>query len=217
MDRLKQMKNSLISCVQSQINGNLSEVDTEELGDAIDMIKDLEEAIYYCTITEAMEGNKKEDEMYRESEYMRDMDKPYGRMYYGKGRNPGGMKPNGGRTTMYYGGKPGRDHEDMMWEEPDYTDDLTTHNREWKRKMGQPYYDYPVEMLRDSKEGRSPLARKMYMEVKETSADKTMHMKELEKYMQELSQDITEMIEKASAEEKQMLQQKIAALATKIK
>jgi hypothetical protein len=32
----------------------LSEVDTKELGEAIDMIKDLEEAIYYCTVTEAM-------------------------------------------------------------------------------------------------------------------------------------------------------------------
>lgn len=203
MDRLKQMKDSLISCVQSQINGNLSEVDTEELGDAIDMIKDLEEAIYYCTITEAMEGNKKEDKMHSNPGYMRDMDRPYGRMYYGKGK----------------GGKPGYEngHEGTEWEDSEYVNDYAPHNREWKRKMGQPYYDYPVEMLRDSKEGRSPLARKMYMEVKETSADKTMHMKELDKYMQELSQDITEMIEKASAEEKQMLQQKIAALATKIK
>jgi hypothetical protein len=32
----------------------LGEVDTKELGEAIDMIKDLEEAIYYCTVTEAM-------------------------------------------------------------------------------------------------------------------------------------------------------------------
>ncbi len=27
------------------------------MGEAIDMIKDLEEAIYYCTVTEAMKGN----------------------------------------------------------------------------------------------------------------------------------------------------------------
>jgi hypothetical protein len=41
-------------------------------------------------------------------------------------------------------------------------------------------------------------------------------MQELEKYMHELTTDITEMIEGASAEEKQMLKTKISALATKI-
>jgi hypothetical protein len=39
---------------------HLDTVDTKELGEAIDMIKDLSEAIYYCTITEAME--KKDEE-----------------------------------------------------------------------------------------------------------------------------------------------------------
>ena len=54
MDRLKQMKNMLISCIENQMT-HLEEVDTKELGEAIDMIKDLEEAIYYCTVVEAME------------------------------------------------------------------------------------------------------------------------------------------------------------------
>lgn len=40
---------------------NLKETDTEELGQAVDMIKDLEEAIYYCTITKAMEKSEKEE------------------------------------------------------------------------------------------------------------------------------------------------------------
>jgi phage anti-repressor protein len=33
---------------------HLDKVDAKELGEAIDMIKDLAEAIYYCTITDAM-------------------------------------------------------------------------------------------------------------------------------------------------------------------
>lgn len=41
-------------------------------------------------------------------------------------------------------------------------------------------------------------------------------LKELEEYMQELNADILEMIEGASQEEKQLLQKKIALLATKI-
>jgi hypothetical protein len=39
---------------------HLDSVDAKELGEAIDMIKDLSEAIYYCTITEAMEAKGKE-------------------------------------------------------------------------------------------------------------------------------------------------------------
>ena len=42
-------------------------------------------------------------------------------------------------------------------------------------------------------------------------------MKELDRYMTELTHDITEMIQDSSPEEKSLLQQKIATLATKIK
>ena len=44
MERLKQMKETLMSSVQSQL-GNLDNVDAKELGEAVDMIKDLTEAI----------------------------------------------------------------------------------------------------------------------------------------------------------------------------
>jgi hypothetical protein len=54
MERLKYMKEALISCVEKEL-GNLLEADSKELGEAIDMIKDLEETIYYSTITKAME------------------------------------------------------------------------------------------------------------------------------------------------------------------
>ena len=47
---MKYMKETLMNCVQGQL-GDLSSTDAKELGEAIDMIKDLSEAIYYCTIT----------------------------------------------------------------------------------------------------------------------------------------------------------------------
>ena len=78
------------------------------------------------------------------------------------------------------------------------------------------YPEGTSRMYRDPYEGRSGERRKMYMEGKGMK-DKTQAMKELEGYMQELSTDITEMIQDASPEEKQMLQQKISMLATKIK
>ena len=90
MERLKYMKESLMNCVQGQL-GDLSSVDTKELGEAIDMIKDLSEAIYYCTITKSMEDSEKEgkEKYYPITDYnryypvdYRDMDRGMGRMYY---------------------------------------------------------------------------------------------------------------------------------------
>ena len=54
------------------------------------------------------------------------------------------------------------------------------------------------------------------MEAKETKQDKTMQMKELENYAQELTQDVLDMIKDASADERQYLSRKIAGLANKI-
>ena len=181
MERLKSMKDCLMSAVQGQMS-HLNDVDTKELGEAVDMIKDLSEAIYYCTITEAMEGKDKHERYYTEPKVYpdyypdyRDMDRHKGRMYY-----DGNSGYNGGHGSTGHGNG-----------------------------------HVPVEM-RDVREGRSPRSRKMYMESKEMHHDKTVHLKELEKYMQELTQDIVEMIEDASVEEKQYLEKRIAALGTKI-
>ena len=178
MEQLKHMKETLISCVQNQMS-HLDTVDTEELGDVIDMIKDLEEAIYYCTITKAMEGKEKEggNQYHHYYTEYRDMDRPEGRMYYPEGGNEGNMS-SGNNTRSY-----------MEW-------------------------NYPME--RDRREGRSPMSRKTYMEAKEMHQPKTTQMKELEKYLQELSSDIVEMIQDASPEEKSFLEKKISALAVKI-
>jgi hypothetical protein len=75
--------------------------------------------------------------------------------------------------------------------------------------------EYPVGM-RDSREGRSPMTRRTYMESKEMHKDKAVKMQELEKYMQELTKDMVEMIEGASPEEKQLLQRKLTTLSGKI-
>ena len=151
-ERLKEIKEIILCAVEEQVEC-LSEVNTKELGEAIDMIKDLEEAIYYATVTEAMNKPGKEWEM-KKSDHHQNID------------------------------------NDRM------------------------YYDEPI--WRDEYGGRSPMSRKMYMEAKHMNKDKATQLRELEKYMQELSQDITEMIADASPEEKQYLEKKITALASKI-
>ena len=44
IERMKAMKDKLISCVEAEMAENLNTVDTRELGEAVDMIKDLAEA-----------------------------------------------------------------------------------------------------------------------------------------------------------------------------
>ena len=86
MEKLKHMKEVLANAVYSEL-GNLKEADTKELGEVVDMVKDLEEAIYYCTITKAMEEKEKNGNGHNPEKYYyyypeRDMDRPYGRMYF---------------------------------------------------------------------------------------------------------------------------------------
>ena len=175
-DRLKIMKESLMACAQEQMN-HLDCVDAEELGEVIDMIKDLEEAEYYCTITKAMK--EKEEEMTE-----------YGYRYYNK------------MPTPYYNDR----RNDKVYRDSYYDN--------WSEEPLQ--NSERMTMTRDRREGKSPMSRKNYMESKEMHQPKTTQMRELEKYLQELSSDIVEMIQDASPEEKAFMEQKISALAAKI-
>ena len=53
-ETLKSMKHMLIEATYEQVQ-NLDCANYEELGEAIDMIKDIEETLYYCAVVEAME------------------------------------------------------------------------------------------------------------------------------------------------------------------
>lgn len=52
--KLYEIKEHLSSLVEEATSNDLSCVDTHEIGEVIDMIKDLSQAIYYDTIVEAM-------------------------------------------------------------------------------------------------------------------------------------------------------------------
>lgn len=243
MERLKNMKETLVGCVQAQL-ANIGQADTEELGEAVDMIKDLEQAMYYCSMVEALKEQKEEKkEMKKELEkmkqehpqefhhfyteklmpyyppeiyypYERDMDRDMGRMYYserqprnsqgeftsyGRGNSRYYDNGNGGSNSSNSGGRSGS----------------SSGGGSYGGSRGYSEREIPFE-FRDSREGRSPMSRRMYMESKEMHQDKDKKIKELEKYMKELSDDIVEMIEDASPEEKQMLEKKMTNLTSKI-
>ena len=172
--RLEHMRETFMTCVEGELC-NIEQADAKELGEVVDMIKDIEEAIYYHTITKAM--NEPAHQIERK-------DEPY-------------------KHRVYYGGDYGTDHA---------TGGNMQHISSTTRGSHDPM------MKKDSMEGRSPMYRKAYMEGKKMHGeDSAKNAKELEDYIHELTQDIMEMIEDASVEEKQMLRQKISLLANKIK
>lgn len=194
LERLKDMKKDLIHCVEKQME-DLGNVDAKELGEAVDMIKDLEEAIYYGTITKSMEdGEKEKKEMKEHSKswgdpmyYTTRWDEPM--MYYTDRRMPM-YNYNGGDGASYY-----TDRERPYWMEG------TSYYTEQNGGTGM----------------RSTNSRMNYMDSRKMHQDKTTQIKELEKYLQELSTDVTELIHEATPEEKAILQQKVATLASKIR
>lgn len=188
MEQLEKMKETLIRHVSAQID-NIYDADCKELGEAIDMIKDLDEAMYYCAIVKAMEEQTEAGHMryyteprYREKNSMYYMP-PVGDTSY----DDENMHNRGLRNSGYE-----KSHKSMYYAGPDYSD------------------------YRDEREGRSPLRRKKYFETKEYNKGKEASMRELEAYAQELTQDIVEMVKDATQEEKQVLKQKINSLADKI-
>ena len=131
MHRLTDIQECLISMVECQM-ANPSQVNTEELGEVIDMIKDISEAQYYCTKKKKYEN------------------------------------PN------------------------------------------------PFEMSYNLKEEKSSQYRKMYMDSKELHKPAEEQIHDLREYLKGLSEDITEMISKATKEEKVMLQNKLIELSKKV-
>ena len=172
MDRLKHMKENLFNRIDAEIARGLENIDTKELGEAIDMVKDLSEAMYYCSIVEAMEEREEESKI-MEKHYSQTMGK-YPPYQMNEGYNNGGNNSSRG-------------------------------------------YTYPPMEMRDYREGKSPITRRNYMESKELKYDKAKQMQELDKYVQELTEDILEMIHDATPEEKLSLSQKMTALANKIR
>lgn len=214
-ERLRHMKETLMTCVENQLC-NIYEVDADELGEVIDMLKDIEEAIYYSTITEAMKGNGNGNEY--EFEIKNGKHHEENRMYYPRQQyvyEPPIMYEDGESSIMYQrGGNNGGRNSSSSSSSANRGSSRGESSSEGGGHSSSNYSDYMME--RDEREGRSPKSRRMYMEARQNHSDKTTQLRELEKYMQELSQDMIDLIQDASAEEKQYIEKKISTLASKI-
>lgn len=165
MKRLIEMKKKLVECAEAQME-DLYAVDTEELGAVIDMIKDLEEGIFYCIMGHRQLEKDEASEIAMQHCYHCD----------------------------------GVEDVAFIEKEPAFM----------KKEHMATTYNY------HSHEGHSHSKRKAYLDAKENKKDKIVQMKELEEYMKELSTDITDMIKDASLEERQLLEKRLQALATKV-
>lgn len=202
MEQLRNIEQCLISTVQTQL-GDLKHVNAKEMGEVVDMIKDLEEAMYYCSIIEAMEKSS-EDKEKQQGEmsinyYMEPM-----KYYQGQPRNSDGTFASDGRRN--------------------YGEGSSNQGGGQNSRYYVPYMEYAPYMMRDEGwrddhmySGRSGSSRRMYMEGKQYhSKDDGESMKELEHYIKDLGEDLTDMIKESSQEEKQVLSTKLQQLATKI-
>lgn len=135
MKRLETMKDQLESLVQCELS-DVAHANTHEVGEAIDMIKDLSEAIYYCTITKAM----------KEKDYEKgDEDEIHYYMPYPDVYNKG--KPYYNRRTKNV------DYEmpDYYYREKEMNQDMIKRDpREGKSPMSRKTYIESHELHKDS-------------------------------------------------------------------
>lgn len=220
--RIHEMMEKLTKCAEMEFEKGVENVDTKEMGEVVDIIKDLAEAEYYAKITKAMDEAEYGEEYDYMGAYEDDMRKGYrGQPRDSRGRymSRRGVNRRGYEAPMGYEMTPEmyKMHDPEYWRDMDreefgrmyYTDNANGGSMATRMQGG-------MNSGRDNREGRSGMSRRGYMEAKETGKDKGEKMKELEKYMKELSEDVTEMIGDASPEEKAMLKSKMQTLLQKI-
>lgn len=210
--RMYCMIEKLAECAEKQFDSGIENIDTSEMGQVVDMMKDLAEAIYYRELTKAMQEFDAEDIMEMLDRY------GVGRKFYDHYRYADGrFAPKGSGTYR-------RGYEELPYYHmtPEMYRNMEQY-RDMDRGSGRMHYTEP-SMISDSgshMESRYDMAKRNYIESKElyrgnTAEDKEHKMKELEKYTREIGSDIAEVISDASPEEKALLKQKMQVIMQKI-
>ena len=211
---MHEMIEKLTECAKSEMDKKgIEEIDTEEFGKATDIIKDLAEAMYYRTLTEAM----------KESEYGEDYDE-YGAYDDGRRGYRGQPRDSRGRFRSRRGRRGYEEPWDEMYDEMEYYRDM---DKTSPNGMNRMYYTEPITTgsrhdstgsMENVNRGTSRYenARRGYEEKKTMGADKAEKMKGLEEYMKELSTDVSSMLTDMTPEEKTLMKQKMSVLMSKI-
>ena len=207
IERMHKMIECLTEKALCELEKGTENVDTCEMGQVVDMIKDLNEAEYKAVIVKAMKKADEEKEEY-DKMLLRELKEEYGedtgRRYYDHYRYASGrFAPKGhgtyrGYSEPYYHMTPEM-YRDM---------DRDTHSRMYYTETGMNESGYDR-------------AKRTYTETKEmhrgnTPEDKKAKMQELERYAKSLTEDVVEMVSDMSDEEKNLLRTKMQILMQKI-
>ena len=198
------MIEKLSECAKCELDKGIESIDTKEMGEVAEIIKELCEAEYYAKVSKAMdehdfdnaeeimdEGRRGYRGQPRDSrgrymrrgyqkmmpEYYRDMDMDDGRMYYTSGSSS--MGSSSGNSMGYNDG------------------------------------------MRDMREGRNGQSRRGYVETKEmhkgnSEEDKMAKKRELDKWMNDIGSDVKELVHDMTPEEKTMAKTKLTNLANSL-
>lgn len=162
--RIEGLKSQLLSAIEAQF-ADIKSADSKELGEAMDMLKDLSEFCYYTTVTESMKKNSDSKNEQYMNKYL-----PETQRYYTRPMMMDDRYDTAYRNRMYYS---------------------TIHN---------------------TNDGRAYISRRGYME----ASDQDSKYQELEKYMHDLADDISEMVIDMDDDDKVQVKHKLTQLIQKI-
>ena len=219
--RIHDMVEKLTKCTEMELEKGIENVDTEEMGEVVDMIKDLCEAEYYAKVIKAMD----EHDFDNAEEIMDD-----GRRgYRGQPRDSRGRYMRRGYEEMMgYMPEMYRDMDRDSMGRMYYTGNTSTGGSQGQSNSGSSMgssnsgsMGYSDGMMRDNREGRSGQSRKGYVETKEmhkgnSEEDKMAKKRELDKWMSDFSSDVKELVGDMTAEEKTLLKTRLNNLQSSL-
>lgn len=216
IERMHKMIECLTEKALVELDKGIENVDTKEMGEVADMIKDLNEAEYRAVIVKSMKEADEERKEY-DKELLRVLKDEYGeeggRRYYDHYRYADGRFAPKGHGTYRRG-----------YEEPPYYHMPVNYNdmeymRDMDKSQGKMYYSEPIAP--HVSESNYDRAKRHYTETKEmhkgaSTEDKEHKMKALDMYIRELSGDISELLNDMTPDERNLLRTKMSNLASKL-
>lgn len=207
----------IMECVKAKVEAigldNFEGQNLDDLKDFTEIAKNIACFDKDYRIVEAMEKSEDNEDIMRMLEQYEDY--PDRRFYDNYRYANGRFAPKGKGTRRgyieppYYHQMP---DDYRTWEDKPMQERM----RDLDRMSGRMHYTEPTTATRDSREGKSGMMRRSYIEAKEMHKDKDTTMQELEKYLKGVSEDITDVIGSMTPEERSMLKSKMSTLVTKL-
>ena len=196
----------IMECVKSKVDGigidNFEGQNLDDLKDFTEIVKNIACFDKDYRIVEAMEKSEDNEDIMHMLERYEDYPE---RRFYDHYRYADGRFAPKGRGTYRRG-----------YEEPPYWHMTPEMYRDMDKENGRMYYTEPMHT-----ESRYESAKRAYTESKELHKgnepqDKEAKMRELEKYMKEMSDDLLNLMKGMSQEEMNMAKSKLSVLVSKM-